>query len=210
MWKCMFASIEIVRLIKWWLKWRPTLIQKTKNNFTLFLPQKSDFFSLASFASGAYVEFGWWTRHKEIEIDKLPILLLIVLFLLFECFFFSQQIEKKKNVNTINTKNVVTLLLQFPFLQGEQFLKLLFSIQFHTACVFFFIWSSSSFLSASRSVSNGFKLYMKIVEIIIFDEQKISWLEWAFRSLPLYFYMSVPAWILRKCDMRTVNGGRKN
>lgn len=24
-----------------------------------------------------------------------------------------------------------------------------------------------------------------------------------------YFYMSMPAWILRKCDMRTVNGGRE-
>lgn len=32
----------------------------------------------------------------------------------------------------------------------------------------------------------------------------------AFRSLPTICYMSVPAWILRKCDMRTVHGGRKN
>lgn len=54
------------------------------------------------------------------------------------------------------------------------------------------------------------KLSLSSISVYLFVCFYIEYRVVAFRSLPTICYMSVPAWILRKCDMRTVNGGRKN
>lgn len=126
----------------------------------------------------------------------------------FDSIVTNRNLQRKKKSVKICRLSSYT----FPFPTKQTISNRLFLIFFRNFRIEIWTFDFFSFsgpLCIDPSL-DGFKLRCKLWNNKIWLEQKnISWLEWLSVHY-LYFYMSVPAWVLRKCDMRTVNGGRKN